>query len=37
MEETYFEYSNIDAVISMRLHATILAARHGIPALMIPY
>ena len=37
MQETYEAYKTIDAVISMRLHATILASQRGIPVLMIPY
>lgn len=37
MEETFAEYENIDAMISMRLHATILASNRGIPVMMIPY
>lgn len=37
MEETFAEYENIDAMISMRLHATIVAANRGIPVVMIPY
>lgn len=37
MEETFAEYENIDVMISMRLHATIVAANRGIPVVMIPY
>lgn len=37
MQETLDAYNSLDMVISMRLHATILAAQFGIPAIMIPY
>lgn len=37
MDETFAEYEHIDVMISMRLHATIVAANRGIPVVMIPY
>lgn len=37
MQETFDAYKNVDLVISMRLHATILAAQNVKPVVMIPY
>lgn len=37
MNETLDKYQEIDVMISMRLHATILAAQNNIPVMMIPY
>lgn len=37
MQETFDMYKSVDLVISMRLHATILAAQNAKPVVMIPY
>ena len=37
MQETFDAYKDVDLVISMRLHATIVASMHSIPVIMIPY
>lgn len=37
LNETYRAYSDIDIVISMRLHSAILAAQFGVPMMMISY
>lgn len=37
LEETLEMYASLDAVIAMRLHSAILAARYGIPVLALPY
>lgn len=37
LDESLRAYDEIDVMISMRLHATIMASQNGIPVLMIPY
>lgn len=37
ISETHRAYKNLDLVISMRLHASILAAQNGLPILMLSY